>query len=140
MLSIKVRNELTGEWDAHGVQKGVEYAILTDEITKAWSGMTTRQYKNLKGLQKENLRDNMSTTEIVLNMLAEVSATEISKTDNPTTFEENKNVAKKGGEIAGQARENIEKRTGKSVITSKNATELNQVVVDLIEGVVVEKE
>jgi len=134
LLSIKVRNELTGEWDAHGVQKGIEYAILTDEITKAWSGMTTRQYKNLKGLQKENLRDNMSTTEIVLNMLAEVSATEISKTDNPTTFEENKNVAKKGGEIAGQARENIEKRTGKSVITSKNATELNQVVVDLIEG------
>ncbi len=135
LLSVKVRNELTGEWDAHGVQKGVEYAILTDEITKAWSGMTTRQYKNLKGLKKENLRDNMSTTEIVLNMLAEVSATEISKTDNPTTFEQNKNVAKKGGEIAGQARENIEKRTGKSVITSKNATELNQVVVDLIENI-----
>ncbi len=90
LLSIKVRNELTGEWDVHGVQKGIEYAILTDEITKAWSGMTTRQYKNLKGLKKENLRDNMSTTEIVLNMLAEVSATEISKTDNPSTFEENK--------------------------------------------------
>lgn len=135
LLSIKVRNELTGEWDAHGVQKGIEYAILTDEITKAWSGMTTRQYKNLKGLKKENLRDNMSTTEIVLNMLAEVSATEISKTDNPSTFEENKNVAKRGGEIAGQARENIEKSTGKSVITNKNATELNQVVVDLIEGI-----
>ena len=135
LLSIKVRNELTGEWDAHGVQKGIEYAILTDEITKAWSGMTTRQYKNLKGLKKENLRDNMSTTEIVLNMLAEVSATEISKTDNPTTFEENRNVAKKGGEIAGQARENIEKRTGKSVITSKNATELNAVVTNLIEGI-----
>ena len=140
LLSIKVRNELTGEWDAHGVQKGIEYAILTDEITKAWSGMTTRQYKNLKGLKKENLRDNMSTTEIVLNMLAEVSATEISKTDNPTTFEENKNVAKKGGEIAGQARENIEKRTGKSVITSKNAAEINQVVVDLIEGITDDKE
>lgn len=135
LLSIKVRNELTGEWDAHGVQKGIEYAILTDEITKAWSGMTTRQYKNLKGLKKENLRDNMSTTEIVLNMLAEVSATEISKTDNPTTFEENRNVAKKGGEIAGQARENIEKRTGKSVITSKNAAELNTVVTNLIEGI-----
>ena len=131
LLSIKVRNELTGEWDAHGVQKGIEYAILTDEITKAWSGMTTRQYKNLKGLKKENLRDNMSTTEIVLNMLAEVSATEISKTDNPTTL----NVAKKGGEIAGQARENIEKRTGKSVITSKNAAELNTVVTNLIEGI-----
>ena len=140
MLSIKVRNELIGEWNTHGVQKGIEYAILTDEITKAWSGMTTRQYKSLKGLKKENLRDNMSTTEIVLNMLAEVSATEISKTDNPTTFEENKSVAKKGGEIAGQARENIEKRTGKSVITSINATELNQVVVDLIEGVVKDEE
>ena len=140
LLSIKVRNELTGEWDSHGVQKGIEYAILTDEITKAWSGMTTRQYKNLKGLKKENLRDNMSTTEIVLNMLAEVSATEISKTDNPTTFEENRTVAKKGGEIAGQARENIEKRTGKSVITSKNATELNQVVTSLIEGIAEETE
>ncbi len=135
LQAIQVRKELTDEWDAHGVQKGIEYAILTDEITKAWSGMTTRQYKNLKGLKKENLRDNMSTTEIVLNMLAEVSATEISKTDNPTTFEENKSVAKKGGEIAGQARENIEKRTGKSVITSKNATELNQIVADLIEGI-----
>ena len=140
LLSIKVRNELTGEWDAHGVQKGIEYAILTDEITKAWSGMTTRQYKNLKGLKKENLRDNMSTTEIVLNMLAEVSATEISKTDNPTTFEENRTVAKKGGEIAGQARENIEKRTGKSVITSKNATELNIVVTNLIEGIAEDKD
>ncbi|MBE6701704.1 MAG: phage antirepressor protein [Ruminococcaceae bacterium] len=140
LLSIKVRNELTGEWDSHGVQKGIEYAILTDEITKAWSGMTTRQYKNLKGLKKENLRDNMSTTEIVLNMLAEVSATEISKTDNPTTFEENKDVAKKGGKIAGQARENIEKLTGKPVITSQNATKLNQVVTDLIEGGAGEKE
>lgn len=135
LLSIKVRNELTGEWDAHGVQKGVEYAILTDEITKAWSGMTTRQYKNFKGLKKENLRDNMSTTEIVLNMLAEVSATEISKTDNPSTFEENRIVAKKGGKIAGEARENIEKSTGKSVITSKSAPELNKVVIDLIEGI-----
>lgn len=140
LLSIKVRNELTDEWDAHGVQKGVEYAILTDEITKAWSGMTTRQYKNLKGLKKENLRDNMSTTEIVLNMLAEVSTTEISKTDNPSTFEENRNVAKKGGKIAGQARENIEKSTGKPVITSKNAAELNKVVTDLIEGIAEDKE
>lgn len=140
LLSIKVRNELTGEWDAKGVQKGVEYAILTDEITKAWAGMTTRQYKNLKGLKKENLRDNMSTTEIVLNMLAEVSTTEISKTDNPTTFEENRVVAKKGGEIAGHARKNIEQQTGKSVITSKNASELNQVVIDFIEGVIEETE
>ena len=135
LLSIRIRNNLTDEWDKRGVQKGVEYAILTDEITKAWSGMKTREYKNLKGLKKENLRDNMSTTEIVLNMLAEVSATEISKTDNPTTFEENRTVAKKGGEIAGQARENIEKRTEKSVITSKNATELNTVVINLIEGI-----
>lgn len=95
LLSIRVRNELTGEWDAHGVKKGVEYAILTDEITRAWAGMTTRQYKNLKGLKKENLRDNMSTTEIVLNMLAEVSTTEISKASQPQTFEENRTVAQK---------------------------------------------
>lgn len=135
LLSIRVRNELTGEWDAHGVQKGVEYAILTDEITRAWSGMTTRQYKNLKGLKKENLRDNMSTTEIVLNMLAEVSTTEISKAEQPETFAENKAVAKKGGTVAGEARKSIEQQTGKSVITSENAAQLNAVVTGLIEGV-----
>lgn len=135
LLSIRVRNELTGEWDAHGVKKGVEYAILTDEITRAWSGMSTRQYKNLKGLKKENLRDNMSTTEIVLNMLAEVSTTEISKSTQPQNFEENRTVAQKGGRIAGDARHAIEERTGKPVITSQNATQLNDVITDVIEGV-----
>jgi hypothetical protein len=130
-----VRNELTGEWDAHGVKKGVEYAILTDEITKAWAGMSTRQYKNLKGLKKENLRDNMSTMEIVLNMLAEASTTEISKAAQPQSFEENRDVAQKGGKIAGDARKAVEKKTGKPVITSENAVQLNAVVVDMIEGV-----
>ena len=135
LQAIQVRKELTDEWDKRGVQKGIEYAILTDEITKAWSGMTTRKYKNLKGLTKENLRDNMSTLELVLNMLAEATTTELSKTKNPQTFKENLEVAKSGGEAAGIAREEVEKRTGKSVITSKNASELNQVVVDLIEGI-----
>ena len=109
LQAIQVRKELTDEWQDRGVQKGVEFAILTDEITKAWSGMSTRQYKNFKGLKKENLRDNMSTTEIVLNMLAEVSATEISKTKEPTSFEENRSVAKQGGKIASDARKNLEK-------------------------------
>ena len=118
-----------------GVRQGIEYAILTDEITKAWSGMTTRQYKQLKGLKKENLRDNMSTAEIVLNMLAEVSTTEISKTTDPKTFAENKQAAKSGGEVAGNARRDIEKRTGKPVITSQNAVELNAVVTQLIEDI-----
>ena len=135
LQAIQVRKELTDEWDARGVQKGVEYAILTDEITKAWSGMTTRKYKNLKGLTKENLRDNMSTLELVLNMLAEATTTELSKAHNPQTFEENRELAKRGGKYAGNARKEIESDTGKPVITSKNATELNQVVVDLIEGV-----
>jgi hypothetical protein len=136
LLSIRVRNELTDEWSAHGVQKGVEYAILTDEITRAWSGMTTRQYKKLKGLKKENLRDNMSTMEIVLNMLAEASTTEISKSENPQTFEENRTIAQKGGEVAGTARRAVEAQTGKSVITSQNAAQLNAVVTGMIEGVV----
>ena len=135
LQAIQVRKELTDEWELRGVQKGIEYAILTDEITKAWSGMSTKNYKKLKGLKKENLRDNMSTLELVLNMLAEATTTEISKSSEPKTFKENLTVAKSGGEIAGQARENIEKRTGKPVITSKNATELNQVVTDLIEGI-----
>ncbi|MBQ3124465.1 MAG: Bro-N domain-containing protein [Clostridia bacterium] len=140
ILSIRVRNALTDEWDKHGVQKGVEYAILTDEITKAWSGMTTRKYKNLKGLTKENLRDNMSDLELVLNMLAEATTTEISKTSNPKTFAENVEVAQRGGKVAGEARKNIEEETGRKVITSKNATELNQIVVDLIEATAEEKE
>ena len=140
LQAIQVRKELTDEWDARGVQKGIEYAILTDEITKAWSGMTTRKYKNLKGLTKENLRDNMSTLELVLNMLAEATTTELSKAHNPQTFEENREIAKRGGKYAGNARKEIEADTGKPVITSKNATELNQVVVDLIEGIAEDKE
>ena len=130
--------ELTDEWDARGVQKGVEYAILTDEITRAWSGMSTRQYKNLKGLKKENLRDNMTTLELVLNMLAEATTTEISKQRAPETFAENMRVAREGGEAAGEARKAVEARTGVPVITSQNAAQLNQVVTDLIEGSVAE--
>jgi len=140
LQAIQVRKELIDEWDAKGVQKGIEYAILTDEITKAWSGMTTRKYKNLKGLTKENLRDNMSTLELVLNMLAEATTTELSKAHNPKTFEENREIAKRGGKYAGNARKEIEADTGKPVITSKNATELNQVVVDLIEGITEDEE
>lgn len=138
LQAIQVRKELTDEWQDRGVHKGVEYAILTDEITKAWSGMSTRQYKNLKGLKKENLRDNMSTAEIVFNMLAEVSATEISKSERPETFEENRAVAQKGGNIAGEARKNLEKNTGQSVITTKNAIELNEVLTELIENITTE--
>ncbi len=135
LQAIQVRKELTDEWDKRGVQKGIEYAILTDEITKAWSGMTTRKYKNLKGLTKENLRDNMSTLELVLNMLAEATTTELSKTTNPQNFEDNINVAKKGGSIAGDTRKAIEESSGRPVITSKNAAELNAVVTNLIEGI-----
>ncbi len=135
LLSIRIRNNLTDEWDKRGVQKGVEYAILTDEITKAWSGMKTREYKNLKGLKKENLRDNMSDLELVLTMLAEATTTELSKTTNPQNFQENVEVAKKGGNIAGDTRKAIEESTGKPVITLKNAAELNTVVTNLIEGI-----
>ncbi len=134
ILSIRVRNELTDEWQKRGVEKGKEFAILTDEITKAWSGMSTRKYKNLKGLTKENLRDNMSTTELILNMLAETATKDISERTKPETFEENCNVAKRGGKIAGNARKELEEEIGSSVITSKNATELNNVVVNLIEN------
>ena len=134
ILTIRVRNELTAEWDARGVQKGMKYAILTDEISKAWSGMTTRQYKNHKGLKKENLRDNMSTLELVLNMLAGATTTEISKTVEPETFEENKRVARRGGRIAGNTRREIEADTGKPVITSQNAAQLNTLLTDMIEG------
>ena len=135
LQAIQVRKELTDEWDKRGVKKGVEYAILTDEITKAWSGMTTRQYKNHKGLKKENLRDNMSTLELVLNMLAEATTTEISKQKKPGTFEENRVVAIEGGEAAGEARNAVEKRTGKPVITNKNAAQLQDLVTGLIETV-----
>lgn len=134
LQAIQVRKELTNEWDARGVQKGVEYAILTDEISRAWSGMSTRQYKNFKGLKKENLRDNMTTLELVLNMLAEATTTEISKQKSPGTFSENLAVAREGGEAAGIARKAVEERTGVPVITAKNAAQLNQVVTDLLEG------
>jgi len=136
LQAIQVRKELTDEWDARGVQKGVEYAILTDEISRAWSGMSTRQYKNLKGLKKENLRDNMTTLELVLNMLAAATTTEISKQKAPSTFSENMAVAREGGEAAGIARKAVEERTGVPVITPKNAAQLNQVVTDLLEGAV----
>lgn len=136
ILSIRVRNELTAEWQARGVEQGREYAILTDEITKAWSGMTTRQYKNLKGLKKENLRDNMSTLEIVLNMLAETTTTELSKAHRPEGFEESRIVARRGGKVAGDARRAIEADTGRPAITAENAAQLNAVVTDVIQGVV----
>ena len=134
LQAIQVRKELTDEWDARGVQMGKEYAILTDEITKAWTGMNTRQYKNLKGLKKENLRDNMTTLELVLNMLAEATTTEISKQKAPEGLRENVEVARSGGKIAGDARKAIEQQTGVPVITSQNAAQLNQVVTNLIEA------
>ena len=135
ILSIRVRNELTAEWQARGVEQGREYAILTDEITKAWSVMTTRQYKNLKGLKKENLRDNMSTLEIVLNMLAETTTTELSKAHRPEGFEESRIVARRGGKVAGDARRAIEADTGRPAVTAQNAAQLNAVVTDVIQGV-----
>ena len=133
LQAIQVRKEMTDEWDARGVQKGVEYAILTDEISRAWSGMSTRQYKNLKGLKKENLRDNMTTLELVLNMLAEATTTEISKQKAPATLSENIDVARAGGKVAGDARKAIETQTGVPVITSKNAAQLSEVVTNLLE-------
>ena len=136
LQAIQVRKELTDEWDARGVQKGVEYAILTDEISRAWSGMSTRQYKNLKGLKKENLRDNMTTLELVLNMLAEATSTQFSRDRKPTTFQENLAVAKAGGQVAGRTRKDIESQSDTPVITPKNAAQLNRVVTDLLEGAV----
>lgn len=138
LQAIQVRKELTDEWDARGVRKGMEYAILTDEISRAWSGLSTRQYKSLKGLKKENPRDNMITLELVLNMLAEATTTEISKQKAPSTFSENMAVAREGGEAAGIARKAVEERTGVPVVTAKNAAQLNQVVTDLLEGVAAE--
>ena len=134
LQAIQVRKELTDEWDARGVQKGVEYAILTDEISRAWSGMSTRQYKNLKGLKKENLRDNMTTLELVLNMLAEATTTQFSKDRKPSTFQENLEVAKAGGQVDGRTRKDIESQSDTPVISPKNAAQLNQVVTDLLEG------
>ncbi len=135
LQTIRARKELTDQWKSHGIEKGREFAILTDEVTRAWSGMSTRQYKNLKGLKKENLRDNMSTLELALNMLAEATTTELTKVDNPEGLEENLQVANAGGTVAGNARKEIEDRTGRPVITSQNAAQLNSVVTDLIEAV-----
>ena len=135
LQTIRARKELTDEWQAHGVEQGTEYAILTDEVTKAWSGMNTRQYKKLKGIKKENLRDNMSTLELALNMLAEATTTELTKVQNPQGLEENRVVAQTGGKIAGEARMKIEKETGNPVITSQNAASLNSLVTGMIEGV-----
>ena len=134
LQAIQVRKELTDEWDARGVRKGVEYAILTDEISRAWSGMSTRQYKNLKGLSKENLRDNMTTLELVLTMLAEATTTEISKQRKPAAFDESRRVAREGGDAAGEARRAVEARTGVPVITSENAAQLQQIVTRMIEN------
>ena len=139
LLSIRIRNELTDEWDQRGVQKGVEYAILTDEISKAWSGMTTRQYKDYKSLTKENLRDNMSDLELVLNMLAEASTKNISAVEKPEGMDENINVARRGGNVAGIARQTLENETGQSVITHQNAAQLNDLVTNVIEGISEEK-
>ena len=135
LQTIRARKELTDQWKSHGIEKGREFAILTDEVTRAWSGMSTRQYKNLKGLKKENLRDNMSTLELALNMLAEATTTELTKVENPEGLEENLQVANAGGTVAGNARKEIEDRTGRPVITSQNAVQLNNVVTGLIEAV-----
>ena len=132
LQAIQVRKELTDTWQDHGVKAGNEYAILTNEISKAWSGMTTREYKDFKGLKKENLRDNMSTTELILNMLAETATTDIAEATNPQGLEENKKVAQDGGSIAGDARKSIEARTGKPVITSKNAIDLGRLISDVV--------
>ena len=133
LLAIRIRNELTDEWQKRGVERGQEYAILTDEISRAWSGMTTRQYKRLKGLKKENLRDNMSDLELVLNMLAEASTTSISRSEQPEGLEENRKVARRGGRIAGNARRELEQETGRPVVTAENAQTLQQLVTGVVE-------
>ena len=134
LLAIRIRNDLTAEWQQRGVEKGVEYAILTDDITRAWAGLSTKQYKKKKGLKKENLRDNMSDLELVLTMLAEATTTEFSKTAKPQTFAENRDVARQGGEVAGDARKQIEKRTGKPVITEKNAIDFTNLIESVIDS------
>lgn len=131
LQAIQVRKELTDEWQSRGVKKGAEYAILTNEITRAWSGMNTREYKRFKGLKKENLRDNMSTTELVLNMLAETSTTDISKAEQPETFEENRQVARRGGNVAGIARKALEAETGKPVVTTMNAIDFAKILFEI---------
>ena len=134
LQTIRARKELTDQWKSHGVSRGKEYAILTDEITRAWAGMTTRQYKNLKGLKKENLRDNMSTLELALNMLAEATTTELTMIQNPQGLQENRKTAREGGAVAGNARKDIESRTGRPVISSDNQKQLGEVVSELITG------
>lgn len=134
LQAISARKELTDEWKSRGVQQGKEYAILTDELTRAWSGMTTRQYKNLKGLKKQSLRDNMSTTELILNQLAEVATRELSQQEHPEGFDANKRVAQAGGSVAGNARRDLEQRLGRPVITSASAVQLNHVVTQMIEA------
>ncbi len=131
LQAIQVRKELTDSWQDHGVKEGLEYAILTNEISKAWSGMTTREYKDFKGLKKQNLRDNMSTTELILNMLAETATKDITNTSNPQGFEENKKVAKRGGNVAKVAKETLEQETGKPVITTKNAIDFGRLISDV---------
>ena len=132
LQAIQVRKELIDTWQDHGVKAGNEYAVLTNKISKAWSGMTTREYKDFKGLKKENLRDNMSTTELILNMLAETATKDIAEATNPQGLEENKKAAQDGGSIAGDARKSIEARTGKPVITSKNAIDLGRLISDVV--------
>ena len=132
LQAIQVRKELIDTWQDHGVKAGNEYAVLTNEISKAWSGMTTREYKDFKGLKKENLRDNMSTTELILNMLAETATKDIAEATNPQGLDENKQVAQDGGSIAGDARKSIEARTGKPIITSKNAIDLGRLISDVV--------
>ena len=134
LQAISARKELADEWKDRGVRQGKEYAILTDELTRAWSGMSTRQYKNLKGLKKESLRDNMSTTELTLNQLAEVASRELSRQEKPEGFEKNQDIARRGGSVAGNARRDLELQLGRSVITSKNAAQLNHVVTQMIEA------
>lgn len=133
LLTIRIRNDLTAEWQKRGVGQSREFAILTDEITKAWAGLTTRQYKKLKGLKKENLRDNMSDLELVLTMLSEAATTEISKQQQPQTFEENRSIAQRGGTVAGRAKADIEEETGVPVVTAKNAADFKQLVADIVE-------
>ena len=134
LQAISARKELTDEWKSRGIQQGKEYAILTDELTHAWSGMTTRQYKDLKGLKKQSLRDNMSTTELTLNQLAEVATRELSQQEQPVGFNANKRVAQAGGSVAGNARKDLEQRLGRPVITSQSAAQLNHVVTQMIEA------
>ena len=137
LQAISARKELTDEWKDRGVRQGKEYAILTDELTKAWSGMSTRQYKNLKGLKKESLRDNMSTTELTLNQLAEVATRELSRQEKPEGFEQNQDIARRGGSVAGNARRDLESQLGRPVITPKNASQLNHVVTQMIEASII---